>query len=158
MSFGRLSKKEVAELERLSTRHGGRLQADDVWKAARPASSPLHGRFEWDVQKAAIAHWREQARDILQLWIVVVDHHREHVVVSLGPRKSGYIKTTTVGRDVLVAQMIAELASLVERHAHLRRLAPKEYRIIELALQRLRGRASAGRRPRRAEVGLEAQA
>lgn len=43
----------------------GRLTPDQVVDDARDKKSPLHGLFEWDRGKAAMAHWIHQAREII---------------------------------------------------------------------------------------------
>lgn len=61
------------ELERIRTRHNGRLESDMVVDAARDDASPLHPHFEWDDARAASAHRLEQARYLIRSVEVVVD-------------------------------------------------------------------------------------
>ena len=59
-------KQEQINAALLALRHRGRLTPDEVVRAARPASSPLHDSFEWDDSKAG-ARWRqEQARILIR--------------------------------------------------------------------------------------------
>jgi hypothetical protein len=59
----------LAEIEE---RNGGRLTPDDVVADAKSPSSPLHGYFEWNIKKAAAAHWIEQARQLITSVHVVI--------------------------------------------------------------------------------------
>jgi len=53
-----------ARLQSLEDKHG-RLTAKIVVMDAKKKSSPLHGEFEWDLNKAAWKHWEETARRII---------------------------------------------------------------------------------------------
>lgn len=54
-----------AELEKLTSENGGRLQPAAVVEQARNKKSPLHRHFEWDDTKAASAYRLDQARSII---------------------------------------------------------------------------------------------
>ena len=43
----------------------GKLTPDAVIAQAKNPKSPLHGKFQWNIQKAAMEHWRETARDLI---------------------------------------------------------------------------------------------
>jgi hypothetical protein len=58
-------------LEELREKNGGVLTTTAVYEAAQDQDSPLHDDFEWDVEKAARAHWRERARDVMRHLAVV---------------------------------------------------------------------------------------
>ena len=47
------------------------LTPTDVYEAAQDPDSPLHEEFEWDVEKAAKAHWRDRAGNLLRHLAVV---------------------------------------------------------------------------------------
>lgn len=56
---------------------GGELRPQTVWQRARAdKNNPLHAHFEWDVQKAAEAHWTDQARTIIRC-VRVLDEETE---------------------------------------------------------------------------------
>ena len=56
----------------------GRLTPEDVIMAARNPKSPLHGEFQWDKDKAAHAHWIEQARALIRsVRVVIIEDRRE---------------------------------------------------------------------------------
>lgn len=60
------------ELERIRTRHNGRLDAKDVVEASRDPAAPLHDHFEWSDKKAASAYRVEQAKYVIRSVEVVV--------------------------------------------------------------------------------------
>lgn len=60
----KLTPEQVARLHALETSDGV-LTPDAVVADARTKQSPLHALFEWDVRKAAAAHWVETARDVI---------------------------------------------------------------------------------------------
>lgn len=66
-------KPEMAgpELERIRTQHGGRLNAEDVLEAARPAKAPLHAGFTWDKGEAAHAYNLMEARWLIREVVVM---------------------------------------------------------------------------------------
>jgi hypothetical protein len=53
-------------LERIRLEHGGELHAYHTWNDAKDITHPLHRFFQWDVQKAAEAHWLDQARALIR--------------------------------------------------------------------------------------------
>lgn len=61
MSRQELVRKALAALE-----SDGRLTAEDVVRAARTTTSPLHEFFEWDDEKAAHEHRLGQARALIR--------------------------------------------------------------------------------------------
>jgi hypothetical protein len=82
------------EVERL----GGAPQTvkvDDFIAAARPADSPLHPLFEWNLKDAAAAHWRQQARHILSSLVITVTS-----VSTNEPRSTrAFLSTTPEGEE-----------------------------------------------------------
>jgi len=60
----------------------GRVDPEDLIKAARSPSHPCHEDFTWDVEKAARERWRDQARAIIRRWQfeVIVEELTEPVV------------------------------------------------------------------------------
>jgi len=66
-------------LVRLSSEN--RLTPDEVIREARSQKSPLHSCFQWNVEKAAMIAWRQQARDLIASFtITVVREEREYHV------------------------------------------------------------------------------
>lgn len=149
-----LSKAQTEELASLARRHNGKLTADDVWKAAKHATSSLHGRFEWNVDVAAREFWRAQARSVLQLWVVVRDGKSERAVVSIrdadGESTGTYVEPSKITPERLVGSMINDLGSLVRRYSYLERIAPREYEEVVALHVRLTRKIGA---PARVENG-----
>lgn len=54
----------------------GRLAPDPVIDEARNPDSPLHGQFQWDIEKAAMVTWRAQARSLISQFHITVTVHR----------------------------------------------------------------------------------
>lgn len=66
-------KEEVkAELVRLTSR-AGRLNPEEIVREARKKRSPLHDEFDWNDASAAHSHRIEQARDLIQRFVVVLN-------------------------------------------------------------------------------------
>ena len=127
-----LNAAQCAELARLHKRHHGHLLADHVWQAARNKSNPLHSKFKWNVQEAAVEHWRDTARRILQVWVVVsAGGDPIRAVVSLRERSNpGYYDPLKLDPDSLVRLMVDDLGSLMRRHAYLETVAPRPYKSV----------------------------
>jgi len=61
----------------------GRIENRLVVKEARKKSSPLHSEFEWDINKAAMAHWEDRAKYIrTHIAAVYVSEEGEERTVS----------------------------------------------------------------------------
>lgn len=60
----------------LHAKHGT-LTPELVVEDARSKNSPLHGLFEWDTKKAALAHWHDVARALIRnVRVTVVNESR----------------------------------------------------------------------------------
>lgn len=124
---------QKAELDRLIKRHDGLLKPEVVVEAARPASSPLHGSFEWDDGEAA-EMWRiEQARHLIRVYVTVVEgsstESRAFVALS-SDRASGGGYRAIVSvlhdedlRNVLLADALRDMKTFRERYAALNEMA-----------------------------------
>lgn len=106
-----------ARLAELATSNGGRLTPQMVVEDAKRAASPLHDHFEWDVKKAAYAHWIEQARTLITS--VRVEVKTDATVVTAvayvrdpqaGGQEAGYVAVEKLrtnrdlARDALVSE------------------------------------------------------
>ena len=106
------SNKVISELKKIAHQNGGLLQPETVVEAARPVSSPLHSRFEWDNGSAAHQYRIWQARQLIRVSVELLQGTKEsiEVFVSLIPdreRESGGYRIMT---DVLSdSQMRAQL-------------------------------------------------
>ena len=122
------------ELERIRKQNGGLLRPEDVLQAAKPKSSPLHGRFDWNDGTAA-HNWRlEQARHIIRVFVQVIDtgkgsaESRVFVALSSDMPGGGYrILTDVLGDDALRRTL------LQDAYADMRRFTQKYSSLKELA-------------------------
>lgn len=88
----------LARLERK-----GQLTPDNVIEEAREADSPLHGEFTWDIKKAAMITWRNQARTLIsQFSITITVHRKEYRIQEFveapgkAEREQGYVAFTRI--------------------------------------------------------------
>ncbi|MEQ8823795.1 MAG: hypothetical protein RIC14_05430 [Filomicrobium sp.] len=97
----------------LHERDGGLSPAAVIEDAKNPAS-PLHGEFEWDLKKAAYAHWVETARSIIRSVKVRVNHKDDTSTIcpayvrnpKLQNKESGYIKVEDARSELDVAREV----------------------------------------------------
>lgn len=122
------------ELERIRGRNDGLLRPEDVVKAARPKSSPLHDKFDWDDGTAA-HNWRlEQARHLIRVFVQVIDtgegNTESRMFVALSsdrPGGGGYrVLTEVLGDDTL------RRALLQDAYEDMRRFTQKYSTLVEL--------------------------
>ena len=76
-------------LEKIMAASGGKLEPPLVWQAAKAPKHPLHRFFEWDVQKAAEAHWSDTARAIIRSVRIVREEGEEPQVAFLSIADKG---------------------------------------------------------------------
>jgi|SRR5581483_4497294 len=81
----------------------GRVHPDTVVAAARNPKSVLHSCFQWDIQKAAEAHWRDTARSLikevrLQIVFEDVKISAPYYVADQSQDETGYIETMRIAR------------------------------------------------------------
>jgi hypothetical protein len=95
-----------ARINEIAERNGGKIRPDDVVADARDPSSPLHERFEWDVEKAARAHWLDTARELIRAVRVTITTDTTIVTSvayvrdpSVGSDEQGYVSVTTLRSD-----------------------------------------------------------
>jgi len=129
-----MKNKIVTELKKIAKANGGLLQPNAVVEAARPESSPLHSRFEWNDGKAAEEYRIWQARQLIRVTVEVMDRTGESfdVFVSLSPDRQresgGYRVLTDVLSDTdmraqLLKDALAELELFREKYRQLKELA-----------------------------------
>ncbi len=108
-------KQEIEDrINHLANKHGF-ITPDIVINDAKHKDSPLHGEFEWDETKAAMAHWRHQARQLIASVKVIIKTEKrviKSVAYVRDPDKSGdeqgYVAVMKVksdkekARDVLI--------------------------------------------------------
>jgi len=122
-------KKRLIEIEEAN---GGRLTPDAVVRDAKRKDSPLHACFEWDVKKAAAAHWIEQARDLITSISIVVRTERTNVSAvfyvrdpSCKSSEQGYVSVTKVRTDADMARevLVSEFSRVADMLRRARELA-----------------------------------
>ena len=125
--------KVVKELARISSAHGGLLMPEHVVAAAKPKSSPLHNRFEWNNTKAAKQHRLWQARQLISVCVQILPGVSEPVAVyqslSTDRAKGGGYRTTVAlcshaeMREQMLHDALHDLNTFQRKYAHLRQLS-----------------------------------
>lgn len=136
-----------SELERIRVRNDGLLRPEDVVKAAKPKSSPLHDRFDWNDGTAA-HNWRlEQARHIIRVFVQVIDtgkgstESRVFVALSSDMPGGGYrILTDVLGDDTLRKALLQDAYEDMRRFTH-KYAALKELADIFRAMDKVKRRS-----------------
>jgi hypothetical protein len=127
-------KKDIttAELKKLARKHNGLLRPETVVNAARPVSSPLHSRFEWDDSVAGENYRMWQARCLINVAVETMAETGESfdVFVSLKSdrRKGGYRIVTDVMSDAQMRQQmlkdaLEELEIFRDKYQRLKQLS-----------------------------------
>lgn len=141
-----MKNKVISELKRIAQENGGLLQPETVVEAARPTSSPLHSRFEWDNSVAAQQYRIWQARKLIKVVVEVLAGTNEtmNVFVSLTPdreRESGGYRILTevlsdsTMRERLLADALDELELFRDKYHKLKELA-----VVFSAMKKIRRR------------------
>lgn len=122
----------IRELKQIAAENDGLLLPEQVVRAARPKTSPLHSRFEWNEGRAAHAYRIWQARQLIRVVVEHIPQSREptEVFVSLTTdrKDGGYrIQTEVLSdrqmRTQLLADALAELELFREKYRKIRELA-----------------------------------
>lgn len=124
----------VAELKRIAAEHHGKLMPSDVVEAARPKSSPLHSKFEWDNSEAAEKYRLWQARQLISITVEYLGSGEqaslEKVFVSLTTDRDrgGYRSLVTVMsdeqyRERLLEDALDEMRRFHKKYKELKELA-----------------------------------
>jgi inactivated superfamily I helicase len=125
----------VAALEDIRKKNAGILRPADVVEAARPVKSVLHRHFEWDDSKAAEQYRLEQARDLIQVCVTVIESPEDpdklvavRMYTSLPDfrkaERGGYLRTEEVLEDAelreqAIKQAISEFQRWEEKYKNL---------------------------------------
>ena len=127
--------KIVGFLKQLAENSGGALSPEEVVRAARPASSPIHDQFEWDDTEAAKRYRLMQAGELLRVSVEVIepdgcDPYVVRAFTSLSPERGGKSYRTSVSvlsnkemRKQMLADALAELESFERKYATLKELS-----------------------------------
>ncbi len=116
-----MKNKVISELKRIAAENDGLLQPEIVVERARPESSPLHSRFEWDNTVAGHQYRIWQARHLIRVSVELLagTDEKMNVFVSLSPdreRESGgyRIMTEVLSDAQMRAQMLADALGELE--------------------------------------------
>ena len=127
-----MKNKIESELKRIAAENEGLLMPEIVVNSARPESSPLHSRFEWNNGKAAEAYRIWQARQLIRVVIETLPgaNGTSEVFVSLssdrkhgGYRVMAEVLSVAKMREQMLADALAELELFRDRYKRLRELA-----------------------------------
>lgn len=125
----------VEELKRIAAENGGVLQPIAVVESAKPITSPLHSRFEWDNDKASHEYRLFQARQLIRVSVHIIvgaSENPERIWISLKSDREepsgGYRFLTEVLNDnqmraKLLAEALEELQYFQSKYSHLKELA-----------------------------------
>lgn len=122
-------RQRLAEIE---AANGGVLRPTDVVQDARDPTSPLHSQFTWEKDKAAEAHWLDQARTLIKSIHVRVT--TEHSRVSIAyytrdpnakPSAQGYVGLNRLRSEPEMAReaIIAEFTRAADALRRAREMA-----------------------------------
>jgi hypothetical protein len=134
-------------LDAIRVRNGGQLHPQDVVGDARDPKSVLHPHFEWDVRKAAEAHWLDQARVLIRSIRVIdedVDDRPRPAFLSIraddgvGYRAFKEVLASADLRQRLLEGAQRDLDAWTQRYRELREIVE----MVEPARRELRRRAS----------------
>lgn len=123
----------IGTLKQLSAEHGGVLKPEQVVKAARSESSPLHSYFTWNDGEAAEKYRMHEARTLLSICVEYIgnpeEKNEQRVFVSLRSDRAegGYRELVRVlgnarTRKELVADALEEMRFFQEKYKSLRAL------------------------------------
>lgn len=113
---------------------GRGITPDMILEAATPEDSPIHGFFEWDDQKAAAAHRKFQARQLIKAIVVEIEQAGEQKEIPVyasvvdGDSRS-YISIDNAREvpslwDQVLQQALREIVTWRDRYKTLRELSP----------------------------------
>jgi hypothetical protein len=111
------------ELERIAAVNGGFLKTEAVIEESKPENAPLHPVFEWDLEKAANEHWKQQARSLIRAVVVVSveepgdgDYHGYYRVTVPEEPKPVYVSSEVVVQSpALFADAVARLERVLSQ-------------------------------------------
>lgn len=138
-----LTSSQRAEMDAIAeTAEDGRLHAKAIVEFARDPATALHKAFTWDDQEAAERYRLEQARGLVEVYIIeTAENGPVRAFVSLKTDRvagGGYTPmseamASMVTRRALVAQCIEDLQSTLRRHNHVRKLVTGLFESVEAA-------------------------
>lgn len=138
-----------SELERIRTKHNGRLTPNDVLEEAKARNSPLHKAFEWDDTEAAHKFRIQQASYLIRsIEVVVVPQKGKttgtNVRAFVNVKRDRDRSYTSIGhamsdkqlREQVVAQALKELQDWRTRYEKLSEFS-KIFSVIDRTLPKV---------------------
>jgi hypothetical protein len=128
-----MKSKIVSELKRIAEENDGILQPAIVVDEARPVSSPLHKRFEWNNGKAAQEYRLWQARQLIRVVVETIagseGKHEVFVSLTTDRKDGGYrVMAEVLSDKSMREQMLMDAKCEMELFHH------KYVRLRELSL------------------------
>jgi hypothetical protein len=120
-------KSELLALQRASKDHVLQPRAVVEWARSHPKSA-LHSRFNWNIEEAAFEFWVNQARQIITLTIVSVEHKPQMISLSIDrPSGGGYRHVDAIVKsrnmsEIMLRDAIAALDNVKKRYHYVRAL------------------------------------
>lgn len=124
-----------SELDLIRRNHRGLLRPRDVVEFAKNPATTLHAKFEWDDDKAGSEYRLWQARNLIEVYVTVIQPDLEPVraYVSLqqdrkrpggGYRAIGNVMANAKLRESLLSEALQELDRFKAKYAALKELVP----------------------------------
>lgn len=122
---------DVHVVHLVALERNGRTTAEAILADAKNPASPLHDLYDWDVQRAAEAHWLDRTREIVRL-VRYVEHttHESYRLPryvrdpDLFGRTQGYVALETLrvdpsrSRRALIAEF-ERVTAMLQRARHI---------------------------------------
>lgn len=143
------------ELARIQKRNGGNLKPEMLWREAQGnPKHPAYIHYEWDVQKAAEAHWTDTSRRIINSIVPLDDEGEEMEIPAFISANTGggvgYRHYTEVMESDQLRQTILEgaerdLRAFQQRYRRFKEIFDALDPVIETT-RKLRGKTKTDRR------------
>jgi hypothetical protein len=113
-------------IQKIASRNNGQIEPDMLWKDAKDnPKHPAYKHFEWDVQRAAEAHWTSTARRLIRAIVPLDDEGHEmpipaFISVNAGGgtsyRTSQEVMDSPQLRKLVLEQAERDLLAFQQRH------------------------------------------
>lgn len=125
------------------------LTVDNFIKRAMNKQNPLHDLFDWDKDRAAMEHWRQRARQIINEVKIIIDNREyyafENIRVDLGDTAQRVYKPITdiinmeEWRRQMLQKALNQISYWQRQYESFKELKPI-FRAIEKTKQRIQKR------------------
>lgn len=149
---GKADPQKIGEaIDRIAARNNGEIEPAMLWREAKGnPRHPAYKHFEWDIKKAAEAHWTDTARRIIRA-IVPLDGEGEEMpipaFISVNSGGGTSYRTSTEVMDsaqlqkLVLEQAERDLIAFQQRHRRFKELFDALDVPVKVA-RRLRGKKS----------------